>query len=107
MPCFTCRSLLATCSRACASAPVSTSRLRTANARSQYGLLDERQLVHHDLRQLRVGEVDGAPREQDVAPIGVDRPAADERLHVGGRQRRRKLRVEPRELVAASRAATS
>ena len=63
-------------------------------------LLDERQLVHHDLGELRVGEVHRAAGDEDVATIQVDGSAAHERLHVGAGQRRWKLRVEPRELVA-------
>ena len=63
-------------------------------------LFDERQLVHHDLGELRVGEVDGAAGDENVATVQVDGPAAQERLHVRAGQRRWKLRVEPRELVA-------
>ena len=63
-------------------------------------LFDERQLVHHDLGELRVGEVDSAAGDEDVPPVQIDASAAYERLHVGAGQRRRKLRVEPRELVA-------
>ena len=36
-------------------------------------LLDERQLVHHDLRQLRVGEIRRLAREQDLPALRVDR----------------------------------
>ncbi len=63
-------------------------------------LFDERQLVHHDLAELGISEVDGASGDEYVATVQVDGPAAQERLHVGASQRRRKLRVEPRELVA-------
>ena len=100
MPWVTWRPLLSTCVRAWPSAPFSTSRLRAANTRIPVRLFDERQLIHHDLRELRVGQVDRAPGDQDVAAIEVDVAVAEERLDVGPGQRRRELGVQPRELVA-------
>jgi hypothetical protein len=90
--------LLATCDCAC------PSRLYFQAAHGEHeipvGLLDERQLIHQDLRQLAVGEVGRPPGELDLPALGVDGPAARQRLNVGGAQRRRELRVQPRELVA-------
>ncbi len=90
----------ATCARAWASASVSTSRLPEANARSQYAsstsvswsittwvsCASVRSTARRATRMLRRSRSMLRPRKQ--------------RLHVRAGQRRRKLRVEPRELVA-------
>ena len=42
-------------------------------------LLDHRQLLHRHLRQLRVGEIDGTLREQNLAPLQIDPGVSEQR----------------------------
>ena len=101
VPCVTCRSLLSTCARAWPSAFVQHVEIARGERQIPVRLLDERQLVHDDLAQLRVGQVDGAARQQDVPALSVDAAArAAAAAHRWRRQRRGKLGVEARELVA-------
>ena len=90
-PCA-CRSLLETCARACAERVVQHVEVADGERQVPERLLDERQLVHDDLRQLRVGQVDGPPRQLNLAPLVVDGAAAEQRLDVRGGERRRELR---------------
>ena len=70
VPSLACRSLLETCARACAERARQHVEVADGEREVPVRLLDERQLVHDDLRQLRVGQVDGPPRQQNLAPLG-------------------------------------
>ena len=66
----------ARCSRpglcACASACACTVEVAHRKRQVPVRLLDQRQLIHHDLRELRVGQIDRLAREQDLPALRVD-----------------------------------
>ncbi len=64
------------------------------------GLLDEGELLGDHAAQLRIGEVDVLLRQQNLTPLLIDRPIAEQRLRETEVQERGKLRVQPAELVA-------